>query len=93
MTVSEHHLIWETKRDKKTDDYDKGLAKTNAEGGEIRMAAHGSWNRNGGGWKVRGNYSMENQAKPDASYSLVSPALFLYMCLPVFICAVLVCSP
>lgn len=32
MTVSEHRLIWETKRDKKTDDYDKGRAKTNAEG-------------------------------------------------------------
>lgn len=31
--VSEPHLIWETKRDKKTDDYDKGPAKTNTEGG------------------------------------------------------------
>lgn len=92
MTVSEHRLIWETKRDKKTDDYDEELAKTNMEGG-VRMAEHSSWNRNGWGRKVRGNYSMENQAKPDASYSLASPAPFLYICLRVFIRVVVVCSP
>lgn len=34
MTVSGPRLIWETKRDKKTDDYDRGLAKTNTDGGK-----------------------------------------------------------
>lgn len=38
---------------------------------------HSSWNRNGG--RVE-SCSMENPAKPDASYSPVSPAPFLCVC-------------
>lgn len=76
MTVSGPCLIWETKRDNKTDDYDRGLCQDKHGQGKIRMTAYSSWNRNGG----RVESSVENQAKPDASYSLVSPAPFLYIC-------------
>lgn len=85
MMVSKPHLIWETKRDKKTDDYDKGPAKINTEGG-IRMAAHSSWNRHGGGWKVRGN-SMENQAKTWCFLlTRLSCSISVYMSAGVYLC-------